>query len=89
LWIALIRWDLHLKVSREFDPDVYLSRNSPATDPVVASTLLSTSGEVLKGGQFAQRHPGWKRRLGHLELVFLVYLALFSSDFSVLSIRNT
>lgn len=30
----------------------------------------------------------WKRRLGHLELVFLVYLALFSSDFPPLFIRT-
>lgn len=68
--------------------NAYLSRNSPGPDPVGVSPLPSASGEVPNRGQFLHRHPSWKRLLGHLELVFLVCLALFSSDFSVLAIRN-
>lgn len=60
---------------------------SPRTDPVGVSPLPSALAR-LPQGQFPQRHPRWKRRLGHLELVFLVYLALFSSDFPLLFIRT-
>lgn len=48
------------------------SPETPRSGPVGVSPLPSDSAEVPKGGWFPQRHPCWKRRFGHLELVFLV-----------------